>query len=206
MKALWVTDRRAAGDQRFEELLGRLAGTPGLTVSLRERGTGDREALEWAKRARTALGRTTPLYVNRRADIALAAGADGVHLPASGLPLARVRRAAPRELRLGVSTHSGAEAARAIEEGADLVVIGPIFDTPSKREYGPPLGPEALAALPRRAEHGSEVYAIGGIGADNVAGLDPWLDRIDGVAAIRYFQEAEDPRGAAEALARRAPC
>jgi len=66
--------------------------------------------------------------------------------------------------------------------------------------------PEALAALPRRAEHGSEVYAIGGIGADNVARLDPWLDRIDGVAAIRYFQEAEDPRGAAEALARRAAC
>ena len=206
MKALWVTDRRAAGNERFQELLDTLAGTPGLTVQLRERGTRDREALEWAGRARIALGRTTPLYVNRRADIALAAGADGVHLPASGLPLPRVRRAAPRGLRVGVSTHSAAEAVHAIEGGADLVVLGPIFDTPSKRQYGAPLGPEALAALPPRAEHGSEVYAIGGIGADNVARLDPWLDRIDGVAAIRYFQEAKDPRGAAQALARRAAC
>src|SRR5262249_41952184 len=149
---------------------------------------------------------TTPLYVNRRADIALAAGADGVHLPASGLPAARVRMAAPRNFRVGVSTHSGDEAARAIEEGADLVVLGPIFAAPSTREYGPPLGPEALAALPPRTQHRCEVYAIGGIAADNVARLDPWLDRIDGVAAIRYFQEAEDPRGAVEALARRGTC
>jgi thiamine-phosphate pyrophosphorylase len=206
MKALWVTDRRAAGDERFEDLLGRLAGTPGLSVQLRERATADRACLDWAKRARARLGRETPLYVNRRLDIAIAAEADGVHLPASGLPLSRARRAAPRGLRIGVSTHSAGEAARAIQQGADLVVLGPIFETPSKREYGPPLGPESLSGLPLRAEHGCEVFAIGGLNAGNVARLDPWLDRIDGIAGIRYFQDAEDPRGAVEALARRAAC
>ena len=200
MKALWVTDRRAAGDARFEELLGLLAGTPGLSVQLREKGSGDRETLEWARRARKALDGSTPLFVNRRFDIALSAGADGVHLPASGLPLSRVRVAAPRGMRVGVSTHSTAETFRAIEEGADLVVIGPIFDTPSKREFGRPLGPEVLQTLPRRTDRSCEVFVIGGIGAKNLDHLDPWLDRIDGVAAIRYFQEAPDPRAAAQAL------
>jgi len=203
MKALWVTDRRAAGDGRFEELLGRLGGMPGLTVQLREKGTSDLEALEWARRAREKLGASTPLFVNRRLDIAIASGAAGVHLPASGLPLSRVKTAAPRGMRVGVSTHSASEAARAIEEGADLVVLGPIFDTPSKREFGPPLGPETLEALPRRAAHVSEVYVIGGISAGTLARLDPWLDRIDGVAAIRYFQQALDPRAAAGELTRR---
>ena len=202
MKALWVTDRQAVGDARFEELLAALAGTPGLSVQLRERETSDRDCLSWARLARSRLG-STPLYVNRRLDIALAAGADGVHLPSSGLPLPRVRSAAPRGLRIGVSTHSPAEAARAIDDGADLVVLGPIFDTPSKRRFGPPLGPESLDALPPRAGRASEVYAIGGVTGDNIERLEPYRDRIDGIAAIRYFQEAADPRAAAETLAAR---
>ena len=203
MKGLWVTDRRAAGDQRFDELLGQLAGTPGLSVQMREKGTGDGETLEWARRARRKLGDSTPFFVNGRLDIALAAGASGVHLPARGLPLSRVRAAAPRGCRIGISTHSPAEAARAIEEGADVVLIGPIFDTPSKRHFGPPLGPEALGELPRREDRGCEIYAIGGIDADTLPRLDRWLDRIDGVAAIRYFQDAADPRAAAEGISRR---
>jgi thiamine-phosphate pyrophosphorylase len=159
--------------------------------------------LEWARRCRQLLGQEVPLYVNRRFDIAAAAGADGVHLPADGLPLARVRANTPRGFRVGVSAHSAAEARSAIAGGADLVVIGPIFETPSKLAYGPPLGPEALAGLPPRAEHRTEVYAIGGIAEENVDCLEPYRDRIDGVAAVRLFQESSDPRGAALRLARR---
>ncbi|HJW14886.1 MAG TPA: thiamine phosphate synthase [Thermoanaerobaculia bacterium] len=203
MKALYVTDRRAAGDARFEATLSALSGASGLLVQIREKGTPDRECLHWARLARRELGAEVPLYVNRRLDIALAAGADGVHLPANGLPLARVRSAAPRGFRVGVSTHSAAEALSAIEEGADLVLLGPIFDTPSKRGYGPPLGPEALGALPRQAGHSGEVFAIGGITEENLDRLEPYRDRIRGVAAIRLFQEAPDPRAVAERIALR---
>ena len=203
MKALWVTDRRAVGDAPFEELLGLLAGAPGLSVQLREKDTADRDCLGWARLARRTLGPATPLYVNRRFDIAIAAGADGVHLPASGLPLPRVRSAAPRGFRAGVSTHSAAEAERAIAEGADLIVIGPIFDTPSKRPYGPPLGPGALESLSRRSDRACQVFAIGGINRENLEALDPYGDRIDGIAAIRFFQEAGDPRAAVESIAAR---
>ena len=203
MRALYVTDRRSAGDARVRETIEALAGAPGVSVQLRERETPDRECLAWAETARSKLGRQTPLFVNRRFDIALAAGADGVHLPASGLPLSRVRTRTPRGFRIGVSTHSPGEARLAIEAGADLVLIGPVFDTPSKTGFGPPLGVEALGSLPLQDEHGSEVLAIGGISEESLDRLEPWRDRIAGVAGIRLFQESADPRGLARRIAAR---
>lgn len=203
MKALYITDRRSARDARFEKTLSALSGAPSVTVQLREKDTPDRECLSWAVLARETLGPATPLYVNRRFDIALASGADGVHLPADGLPLARVRAATPRGFRIGVSTHSCAEARRAIGEGADLVLLGPVFETPSKRGYGPPLGAGAFGELPPQEEHGSQVFAVGGISEENISRLDPYRDRIAGFAGIRLFQESSDPRGLAQRIALR---
>ncbi|MEP6994019.1 MAG: thiamine phosphate synthase, partial [Acidobacteriota bacterium] len=141
MKALYVTDRAAIGDDRFLALLAALSGASGLAVELREKETADRTCLSWARRARELLGSEVPLWVNRRFDTALAVGADGVHLPADGLPLRQVRTATPRGFRIGVSTHSVREAEQAIGAGADQVLIGPIFSTPSKRRFGGSLGP-----------------------------------------------------------------
>ena len=203
MKSLYVTDRGAAGDARLDAVLAALAGAPGVAVQLREIGTPDRETLAWARRAKMTLGPETPLYVNRRFDVALAAGADGVHLPADGLPAARVRANTPRGFRIGVSTHAPAEARAAIADGANVVVIGPVFDTPSKRRFGAPLGPEILAELPPAAEHRSLVFAIGGVSEESLDALAPYRDRIAGVAAVRLFQESADPRGLAERIARR---
>lgn len=203
MNALWVTDRAAIGDSRFRELLRMLSGAPALTVELRERESPDRERLAWAREARSSLGPAVPLLVNRRFDVALAAAADGVHLPADGLPLSGVRAHTPRGFRIGVSTHSPQEAAAAIGEGADVVLIGPIFDTPSKRRFGPALGPEALSSLPLRVSHRCQVFAIGGIDEPALDRLAPYRDRISGVAGIRLFQEASDPRGVVERIAAR---
>jgi thiamine-phosphate pyrophosphorylase len=200
VKALYVTDRRSLGDERFEALLGALSGAEGLAVQLREADVSDRAVLSEVRRARELLGTDVPLFVNRRFDLALAAGADGVHLPAAGLPARRVKSNTPRGFRIGVSTHSAAEACAAIEEGADLVLIGPIFDTPSKRAFGPSLGPQELAKLPEASEHGAEVYAIGGIDATTAAALLPYRDRLAGIAAIRLFQEAADPRAACDTI------
>jgi thiamine-phosphate pyrophosphorylase len=203
MKALYVTDRAAIGDARLREILRSLSGAPGLAVELREKTTTDRETVAWASEAREALGPEVPVLVNRRFDVALAAGAAGVHLPADGLPLSGVRAHTPRGFRVGVSTHSPEEAAAAIEGGADLVVIGPIFDTPSKRRFGAPLGADALARLPERSSHRAEVYAIGGIDEAALDRLEPYGDRIAGVAAIRLFQESADPRATLSKVAHR---
>ncbi|HSE64458.1 MAG TPA: thiamine phosphate synthase [Thermoanaerobaculia bacterium] len=201
MKTLYVTDRAAVGDARLEKVLEALRGAPGLLVQLREKTGSDRDLLAMARSARVALGPLVPLFVNRRLDVALAAEADGVHLPADGLPLTRVRSASPRGFRVGVSTHSPIEAARAIEEGADVVVIGPIFDTPSKASFGPPLGTPALAGLPELASHGADVFAIGGIDEPRLEELAPFADRISGIAAVRLIQDSGDPRALVERIA-----
>ena len=203
MKALYVTNRAAIGDARFREILRSLSGAPGLAVELREKASTDREAVSWASEARETLGPGVPVLVNRRFDVALAAGAAGVHLTADGLPVSGVRAHTPRGFRVGVSTHSPEEAAAAIEDGADLVVIGPIFDTPSKRRFGAPLGVGALARLPERSSHRAEVYAIGGIDEAALDRLQPYGDRIAGIAAIRLFQESADPRAALSRIAAR---
>ena len=202
MKALYVTDRGAIGDDRFARVLDSLAGAP-VSVELRETSGTDRERVALARAVRERLGADVPLYVHRRFDVARAAGASGVHLPSNGLPPSRVRAWTPRGFRVGVSTHSPAQAREAIAAGADLVVIGPIFDTPSKRAFGAPLGVAALDALPPAASHGSEVYAIGGISEERLPELDPYRDRISGIAAIRLFQESAAPRAAAERIAAR---
>ena len=203
MKALYVTDRTSAGDARVEATLAALAGAPDVSVQLREKETPDREYLRRAEIARRTLSPDVLLFVNRRFDIALAAGADGVHLPASGLPLSRVRAGTPRGFRIGVSTHSPEEAGRAIEAGADVVLIGPIFATPSKAAFGPPLGPKVLGQLPPRSEHGAQVFVIGGIREENLDPLEPWRDRIAGVAGIRLFQDSNDPGGVARRISLR---
>lgn len=200
MKFLYVTDGAAIGPARLRAVLRSLAGGKDLSVQLREKGSTDRDVVGLARDARRALGPDVPVFVNGRFDLALAAAADGVHLPADGLPLPRVRVRMPRGFRIGASAHSPADAARVISEGADLVVIGPIFDTPSKRAYGRPLGPAALAELPAQESHSADVFAIGGIDESNVGELAHFADRISGVAAIRAVQEALDPRGVVERM------
>jgi len=202
MKMLYVTDRAAIGNTAFAKTLDALAGAPNLLVQLREKNAPDREVFERARAAREKLGPDV-LFVNGRFDVALAAGAAGVHLPADGLPLPRIRSHTPRGFRVGVSTHAPDEAREAIAAGADLVVIGPIFDTPSKRAYGEPLGVRALEALPRLEEHGAAVFAIGGIDEARLSDLEPYTDRVSGIAAVRLFQEAGDPRAVAERIAER---
>jgi thiamine-phosphate pyrophosphorylase len=202
VKCLYVTDRSAVGDDAFERILESLQGADCLLVELRERGTADREVLRWAGVAQEKLGPTVPLLVNRRLDVALAAGAAGVHLPADGLPVSRVRAVSPRGMRVGVSTHSPEEAVRAIEERADLVVIGPVFETPSKASYGAPLGTGSLEVLPLLRTHGTEVFAIGGIDESHLEDLSRFGERISGVAGIRLVQEARDPRAVVERIAR----
>ena len=203
MKALYVTDRSAVGSDRLADVLERLAGAPDLAVTLRETSGSDREIVDRAIDARERLGEANPLFLTRRFDLALAAGTAGVHLPANGLPPSAVRPATPRGFRVGVSTHSAAEAQAAIAAGADFLVIGPVFDTPSKRANGAPLGPRALADLPPRETHACDVFAIGGVDEARLPELDPYRDRISGIAAVRLFQDAEDPRGIAERIAAR---
>jgi thiamine-phosphate pyrophosphorylase len=105
------------------------------------------------------------LYINDRLDIALMVDADGVHLPEQGLAANEVKARYPH-LLVGVSTHSLESAQRAEKDGADFITFSPIFDTPSKREYGPPQGLDKLAEVTGAVK--LPVLALGGINLHNL--------------------------------------
>jgi thiamine-phosphate pyrophosphorylase len=135
-----------------------------------------------------------PLLVNDRLDVALAAGADGVHLPDAGLDVATARRVARRgDFLIGKSAHSADAAGAAARDGADLVVCGPVWDTPSKRGMGEPLGLEELSRAARAVTDASQshcmLYAIGGIESAE-RGRQAFEAGARGVAGIRAFSGA----------------
>lgn len=164
-------------------------------VALREKDLDARSLLQLARALRPLTRRHGALLiVNDRADVARAAGADGVHLGQRSLPVDAARRALGRGL-VGVSTHTLAEARAAERAGADYVFYGPIHDTPSKRGRLAPRGPRGLRRV--AAALGIPVVAIGGIDPDRAAALG--RAGAAGVAAIRGLVAARRPATAARA-------
>lgn len=131
-------------------------------------------------------GSATRLLVNDRSDIASAAGADGVHLTTQSLPTKVVRRVFGPGFLLGVSTHSLEEAAAARAEGGDFVVFGPVLETSSKRQYGEPVGLEALERVVSELSP-FPVFALGGIDVADVTACIRVGAR--GIAAIRMLSD-----------------
>jgi thiamine-phosphate pyrophosphorylase len=135
------------------------------------------------------------LIVNDRVDVAIAAGADGVHLPSAGISPADARRLLGAGRLVGVSCHSASDVSRALAGGADFATFGPVFETPSKRAHGAPVGLEQLAVAARL---GLPLLGLGGVDLSNasaVVAAGAW-----GLAAIRAWLEADDPAAVVRAL------
>lgn len=197
-----ITDRRLAGDlaARLDRALAGLP--PGLVaVHLREKDLGGAALLALAGRLLpVARAHGQRLLVNDRLDVALAAGADGVHLPTAGLPPAAARAVLGPAALIGVSCHSAGDVRRARDGGATFATFGPVWDTPSKRPYGAPVG---LAALADAVTLGLPLVALGGVTPDGArqareAGAA-------GVAVIRAWLEGPDPAAVVRRLAGRPP-
>lgn len=187
--------------EEFHQLLALARAAVGARIDLfqlREKLLRPRVLCELASRcAAITRGGATRLLVNDRADIARAAGADGVHLTTRSLEAATVRRAFGQDFLIGVSAHTLAEARAAREGGADFVVFGPVFDTPSKRALGSPVGVENL----REAAHALSpfpLFAIGGVTRANAPQVLHAGAR--GVAAIRLFGDPDSFREVVEEI------
>ena len=124
--------------------------------------------------------------VNDRVDVALAAGADGVHLPARGLPPEAARRLVGEGLFLGVSTHTPSEAAAACYAGADYVTFGPVFPTAGK---GTPVGLATLANVTNAVP--VPLFALGGIDATRAQGVVATGARVACIGAVLGQDDAE---------------
>jgi thiamine-phosphate pyrophosphorylase len=159
-------------------------------VQIREKQLTARVLFALASRAaRVTRGSETRILLNDRADIARAAGCDGVHLSTRSLHTGVVRRAFGEDFLIGASAHTHAEALAAREGGADFAVFGPVFDTPSKRAYGPPVGLEALEENARTLAP-FPLVALGGVAEDNLE--EVLHSGAEGVAAIRLFADGQN--------------
>ena len=165
-----TAEATTAASKEFQDILDQVSAAVAAGVQLiqlREKKLTARVLFELTARAAEITHATsTRLLVNDRADVASGAGADGVHLTTRSLEPKIVRRTFGDGFLIGASTHSVAEATNARGGGADFVVFGPIFSTPSKEEYGSSLGVDRLAEV--AAELAAfPVLALGGISIDN---------------------------------------
>jgi thiamine-phosphate pyrophosphorylase len=192
-----VTDRHEAAGRDLEEIVAAAAQGGAGAIQLREKDLSARDLYTLGARLQTALAPYgVPLLINDRLDVALALDAAGVHLAGHSLPTAIARRVLGAEKLLGVSTHSVEEARCAAEDGADFIVFGPVFTTPSKVAYGPPQGLQHLSTVVRAVR--IPVIAIGGIDHTNL----PQVVQAGayGVAMIRAVLAAPDPYRATQQL------
>jgi thiamine-phosphate pyrophosphorylase len=161
-------------------------------IQLREKDLSVKELFDmavWMRELTREYG--AKLFINDRIDVALSVQADGVHLGQNGLPVSAARDIVGKKLLIGVSTHSIEEALKAEKDGADFITIGPVYGTPSKLQYGRPIGIDALRDVKSRVS--IPVYAIGGIKLDRVkqvkeAGTDG-IALISGILAAKNMKE-----------------
>lgn len=189
-----VTDTALAGGRSLTDIvLAAVAG--GVTiVQLREKLATTRGFVEQARAVKSALrGSGIPLIINDRLDVALAVGADGVHLGDDDMPCDEARRLLGPAAIIGVSL---AGPPKGDIEGADYVAASPVFTTGTKPDAGPALGLTGVSALRQAVDY--PLVAIGGIGEHNA----PQIIKAgaDGIAVVSAIMTAEDPTQAAARL------
>jgi len=193
-----VTDRGLSRGRSTLDIV-RAAVRGGVTcVQLREKTCSTREFIVEALAIRDFLkSRGIPLIINDRVDIALAVGADGVHLGQSDMPLAMARSILGKSRIIGVSAESLHDAAEAEKGGADYLGVSPIFATATKTDTAAPLGLEGLQAIRQAVK--LPLIAIGGLGPGNAAHVI--AAGADGVAVVSAIVGVDDPEQAARELA-----
>lgn len=195
-----VTDRKQTGGRELVDVVEQ-ALTGGVNaVQLREKDVGGAELFYLAEALKRVCARHgARLFINDRIDVALAVDADGVQLSSASMPIGAVRVLLGDAKLIGASIHSLHEAQQAARDGADFVLFGPVYFTPSKAAYGAPQGIERLKEVVEKIS--IPVYAIGGITAGNVEAIKKIGAR--GAALIAAVMSARDPAAAARGIVSR---
>ncbi len=198
-KLYLITDRTQTKGRDLLWLIEQALDAGVKAIQLREKDLAGRDLLSLAEKA-SQLCRNygSSLFVNDRLDIALAVDAAGVQLGNASLPIALARQLLGAQKMIGVSTHSFNEALEAQRQGADFVLFGPVYFTPSKAAYGAPQGLDKLKEIVGKIS--LPVYAIGGIKLENI--LDLRSMGVSGVALISAIMSSDAPKQATSDLLR----
>jgi thiamine-phosphate pyrophosphorylase len=185
-KFCYITDRRGLDKGALPGVLRQAIDAGINLVQVRERDLGPRDLADLVRGAVSyARGTRTLITVNDRLDVAWVVGAAGVHLGSHSLPTARVRAVVTAEFLIGVSCHSVQDVLDADSAGANYVLLGPIFETPSKLVYGAPLGLSVLREAVARTT--IPIYALGGVTVERA--VQCLKAGAAGIAGIRIFQD-----------------
>ena len=185
----YITDRTQIKSRTLDACIAGAIAAGVDWVQIREKDLPARRLLGLAEDAVGPARREgrSSVMVNDRLDVALAANAHGVHLGTRSMPADVVRRLAPREFIVGVSCHSLEASLEAQAAGADYILLGPIFATPSKLSYGSPLGLAKLREVTLQVT--IPVFALGGVSIDRAAVC--LQNGAAGIAGIRIFQDCD---------------
>lgn len=183
----YITDRKRLQGRSLIPCIRRAIDRGVDFIQIREKDLTDRALFDLTRTVLAfARGTGCRVLVNGRADIALAAGADGVHLPSTGLQTTDMRKWVPDDFLIGVSVHTMPEIRHACAQGADYLLLGHIFPTESKASYGAPLGLRRLGNACRASA--IPVLGLGGIKPELIESV---LNAgAAGVAGIGLFQDA----------------
>lgn len=192
-----VTDRGLAGGRTLPDIVAEAVAGGVTMVQLREKAASTRAFVAEAEALlRLLRPHGVPLVINDRVDVALAVGADGVHVGQDDMAVPLVRRLVGPAMLIGLSITCEADMARPDAGAADYLGVGPVFAQATKPDAAPPLGLEGLARLARSAKR--PVLAIGGIDAGNADAV--LRAGAHGLAIVSAIMAAPDPRAAARAL------
>ena len=192
-----ITDRVIGRGRSHTEIASMALGGGADAIQLRDKALSTRAFLEQACAIREITARAGRLFiVNDRIDVALACGADGVHLGQDDLPVRLARKITPGKFIIGASVRNVAEALEAASAGADYVAISPVFPTTSKDDAGPGHGLGVLLEICRTVS--LPVIAIGGIGPDNLARVIE--GGAEGIAVISAVVGQDDITAAARQM------
>jgi len=188
-KLCLVADSEAAKGRYLLNLIEKAVDSGVTLVQLRAKELQTREFLQLAlQTAKLLKEKSIPLIINDRIDIALACGAEGVHLGQEDIPLPYARKILGKKKRIGISVNTVNEAEEAEKGGADYLGVGPVYYTPSKRDLKAILGPSGLKVIREKVK--IPILAIGGINAENAR--EVMSCGVDGIAVISALMEAED--------------
>ncbi len=193
-----ISDRNRCGRRPLASALRQACSAGVRAVQIREKDLDTPDLLTLARQVQQALRTCRPLLmVNSNAEVALACGARGIHLPERSVSTRLMRERLQPGALIGCSTHSTETAREAEADGADFITFGPVYDTPSKAVYGPAKGLRALAQTARAVK--VPVFALGGVtpvragqcreaGAHGVAAISAVLSQPDIPVAVAAFK------------------
>ncbi len=197
LRVYLVTDQPALRGRSLTDVVMQAVQGGVTCVQLREKTASTRDFVALALALQTLIKpRGVPLVINDRIDVALACGAQGVHLGQSDMPVALARQLLPPEVFIGLSVENLDDVRRAAQQPVDHLGVSPVFATPTKLDTASPWGLGGLHQV--RALTDLPLVAIGGIHLGNAA--EVLAAGANGLAVVSAICSADDPRAAAQAF------